>query len=139
MPRFARHVFLPKSFGAIGFALLLAVPALASGSGGYKRDVKQSRTDPTYELGRSIYHGRSKSARGFEVCLAPDAGSEDQEPVALSRRGLRPFKERALLELTTRLVDCADPASHAARALDASEFQALVYYLNKRFSLKLAN
>lgn len=171
MPQISCIGVLPRSAIALAVAVFLVAPALASG--GYGRNVGQSRTDPLYELGKSIYHGRSKTARGLKICIATAtqidnqseeetaaqiesltaaqienltaaqienetaAPTKDETAIPLSSRSLRPFKGKALTDLTTRLVDCTAPSSPVAKILDASEFQALVYYLNERFKLKL--
>lgn len=93
---------------------------------------------PVYALGKSIYYGRSRKARGLKVCLlVPEEGNEALKSVRLSRKVLKPFKNGPIVNLTTRLVDCRKPKSHIALILDQKDFLALMYFMNKRFHLKL--
>lgn len=129
--------------------LLLGLPGVVFASGGYGgggggrySGYDRPKSDPTYDLGKSVYSGRSKSQRGLRICLAPEEGVDDTDRSAktrpLSRRNLRAFRKAPLTRLTTRLVNCDVETEYVAETLERREFAALVYYLDERFDLKLA-
>jgi len=94
--------------------------------------------DDAYALGRSIYSGRYRKRRGVEVCLNMSRGSDEPPSAAEpSRDVLKLFVGVPILVLTTRLVDCNEPKSQLALVLSRNEFRALVYFMNKRFHLRL--
>ena len=150
------------SFGRfVGFAVLSAMTCLwataplasggysGGGGGSFSGSVSRpAENDPTYDLGKAVYSGRSRSARGLRVCLLErsDEGNTEArieldvdkpETTRLSRRSLKPYKKGSVAELVGQLVDCQDGNSLAAERLDSTETRALVYYLNKRFRLGL--
>ena len=142
MPRAVRPASLSRFLLVSSLALVLAGPVFASGGYGgpgrdHSRGATRSRTDPTYDLGKSIYQGHSKTARGLTICLATAPDSEGKRTAALSSRTLHRFRGRTRTDLGSRLVDCASPASKVEGILAASEFRSLVYYLDKRFKLEL--
>lgn len=96
--------------------------------------------DPTYVLGKSIYMGKGNKVRGLRVCLSVyDEEDDSLKAVRLSRKVLKPFRGRPIIELTVRLIDCKAPKSQVALILDRTEFRALVHFMNKRFRLRLEN
>lgn len=142
MSRFVRPRSTPIFLIVSSLVLVLAGPAFASGgydkgSSDRSQGAVRSQTDPAYDLGKSIFHGRSKTARGLTICLVTDSNSEGKQTATLSSRTLYPFRGQTLSDLSSRLVDCASPSSKVAGILDASEFRSLVYYLDKRFKLEL--
>lgn len=106
--------------------------------GGLLHNGDLSPIDRTYSLGKSIFMGRGRKIHGLRVCLSVRNGDhDDPTAVRLSRRVLKPFKDRPIIEFTTRLVDCENPQSQVALILDRIEFRALVHFMNKRFRLRL--
>ena len=91
-----------------------------------------------YILGKSIYQGKGKNVPGLRICLS-DYDDEEDAPkaVRLTRKALRPFRGRHITALTSRLVDCEAPTSQVALILNRVEFRALVYFMNKKFRLRL--
>ena len=100
-----------------------------------------SRTDPRYEVGRSIHQGRHPQYQGLESCLAaPSAGeAKKSEPIPASKKNLRAYREGSLDALIQRLVDCKSPHEPLAAQLRESDFESLLYYLNARYRLKLGS
>jgi hypothetical protein len=92
-----------------------------------------------YILGKSIYYGRGKGkVPGLRVCLSVyDEEADAPKAVPLSRKLLKPFRGQHITALTSRLVDCEAPTSQVALILDRVEFRALVYFMNKKFRLRL--
>ena len=151
-----RHTGLDQLFRAVLFTLLAALffggvedgVANASGFPGPNpdhidpgnsnaNDLRLSNS--AYVLGKSIYYGRSKGKLPeLKVCLSVyDEETDAPKAVSLSRKLLRPFRERHITSLTSRLVDCEAPTSQVALILDRTEFRALIYFMNKKFRLRL--
>ena len=94
--------------------------------------------DEAYILGKSIYLGRNKKLRSLRVCLNMSKGADEAPTVVRpSRDVLKKFVGRPITVLTTRLIDCGDPTSQIALTLAPNDFRALVYYMNKKFRLRL--
>lgn len=141
-PRFAR---MPRTalFCALA-TLLAAAPALASGGygggsrgGGYGGGYR-SAADPIYDRGKALFNGRARAHRGLAVCVAEDTDDgASVEGVRASRSSLRDYRRGTVRALAERLVHCDAPTQLVGNQLDAEEFQALLYYMNKRYALKL--
>jgi len=125
---------------------MAAGPVEAAGLGGLGEPAGPGRRDnagdeaidSVYALGKSIYMGDGQRVRGLTVCLSVYEKDDDgPRAVRISRDVLKPFKGRPVIALATRLVDCEAPSSQVALLLDRVEFRALVYFLNKRFRLRL--
>jgi len=127
----------------VGTISLVAVSAWASGgSGGYGGGGSpQQRTDAAYERGKKVAKGRAPSAHGFEVCVAvsSEEADEDGRLVAkeLSAGSLRPLRKTSPGQVAARLVDCTDASRLASDQLSQRDLSDLVYYLNKRYRLRL--
>lgn len=148
-----RQTTLDQLFRAVLFAFLATLffdaPARATGGGvsnpdyldgGLLRSTDLAPLDRTYVLGKYIYMGKGKKVRGLKICLAVfDEEEDDPRAVRLSRKVLKPFKDRRIIDLTTKLIDCSAPKSQVALILDRTEFRALVHFMNKRFRLRLKN
>jgi hypothetical protein len=95
-------------------------------------------SNSAYILGKSIYQGRGKKVPGLGICLSVyDEETDAAKAVRLSRKELRPFRGQHITALTSRLVDCEAPTSQVALILSRTEFRALVYFMNKKFRLRL--
>ena len=121
----------------LGAVVVALAAEAASASGGYEgRPGSVSRTDRVYEYGKSIFHGRDRAHRGLEVCVLP-AADEDRNAEAVRRRSMRRFRRQHARLLAESLVHCDAPGRLVGNDLDANEFQALLYYLNERYALRL--
>lgn len=117
---------------------VLNCAAYASGSGGYGSNNTSSRleprpVDPTYELGKSIYLGRS-GAEKIKYCI--DNG---KEKIKLKTKTIKPFKGANVKSLAAKLYDCNKPDVQIAQKLNQNDFNLVMYYLNKRYKLKLSH
>ncbi len=94
--------------------------------------------DRIYALGQTIFEGKNRRVRGPKVCFSIyEAGDDAPRAVRLSRSVLKGFRGRPVVVFATRLVDCEAVGSQIALVLDRLDFRALVYFLNKRFHLRL--
>ena len=125
-------------------SLVTASAGASGGSGGYGGGGNyspQQRTDAAYERGKKVAKGRAPSARGFEVCVAASSeeADEDGSLVAkeLSAGSLRPLRKTSPGQVAARLVDCTDATRLASDQLSQRDLSDLVYYLNKRYRLRL--
>ena len=111
------------------------VHASGGGGGGYGSVQSAPRViDQRYENGKAIYQGRSRSNPKIKYCI--DNGTEK---VALKGSSLKPFKKKSQRELASKLYDCNDPDVLVIDKIGGSKLGSALYYLNKRYKLKLTN
>lgn len=102
------------------------------GYGGYNsRPVKQ--VDHAYEYGKSIYQGRESNVAKLNYCI-----KDEEEKVELRRSVIKKFKNTSYTELANNLYNCDVPTDLIAKSLDTNQLSHVIYYLDKRYKLKLA-
>ena len=121
---------------------LLPFFALASGTGGLGVNrgldsIDFSRqTDPYYEQGKAIYRGKVKEYKGIKYCLfAPD---QETKTTKIKSKTIKPFKGSKLQEFAKQLRSCDNFEEYTVTLLSRDDMLILLYYLNKRYKLKLA-
>lgn len=116
--------------------LVLASPlASASGGGGFGQSgYSQKKVDEQYELGKSYYKAAQADGSRLEYCIKSDDGLKK-----LSRRSVKPFKKGLASTFVDNLYSCADPNQKIADAVADNQGTAILYYLNKRYKLRLQN
>lgn len=120
---------------SLALAALLSSGAFASGgSYNYGYDApKPKPVDTRYEYGKTIYQGRAKNIGKINFCI--DNG-EAVSPV--KAKTLRPFKRGSVRNLTSNLYNC-DTSQKISETINSKDLSYVVYYLNKRFRLRLNN
>lgn len=109
--------------------------ASASGGGGIKSSTStQPKVDRLYEEGKSYYKAKLVDGTRLEYCIKDNSGL-----TKLSRKSVKPFKRGSSTDFVNSLYSCADPGLKIADAISADQGDAILYYLNKRFKLKLKN
>lgn len=95
----------------------------------------QNRTDPIYEQGKAVYKGRIKEYGKVKYCLVP------QEPetaaVKIKRKSMKRYKKQSVTALVKDLRFCGQDSAKVTQVLSREHLSYLVYYLNKRYRLKL--
>ncbi len=115
------------------FAVLLSPLAMASGGGGFGQGgYSQKKVDQQYELGRSYY--KSKQADGSTLTYCLRNGDSLSK---LSRKSVRPFKKGPVSAFVDSLYSCSNPDLKISQLVNDDQGEAILYYLNKRFKLKL--
>ena len=121
-------------------AALFSTAILASGSGGYGGDTRfkntPRQTDPVYEHGKAIFKGRSANYKKVKFCLKDDEKAEGFKKI--KSRNIKPFKETSYEEISQHIVICDNPEQLARQLLSREDILALIYYLDKRYRLKLS-
>lgn len=123
------------------FVILLgSLPTLAyaSGtSGGFNDQTRPEPriVDPTYERGKAVANGKIRDYGKAKVCVLP--ANEEAKGGKLKRKTLKPYRSVDVNVFATRLYICDQPELKAGEALESGDFLAVIYYLNKRFKLKL--
>lgn len=109
---------------------------IASGGGGFNTGgFSSQRIDQQYELGKSYYKaGLSANGSKLEYCVQSGDGLKK-----LSRRTVRQFKNGTVSQFIDNLFHCSDPSLKIADAVPDDQGDAILYYLNKRFKLRLQN
>ncbi|MEM7411435.1 MAG: hypothetical protein AAF430_14445 [Myxococcota bacterium] len=107
------------------------------GGGGGSFGGYRSQSDPVYDRGKALFNGRTRPHRGLEVCLSRVAEGGEPETVPVTRRSLTPYRRGPVRDVALRLVDCEAPQERLGNRLSPDEFQSLLYYLNKRYALRL--
>lgn len=125
-----------KPIIAATFVIATAVSSLAaaSGGGGYDNSAfSQNRIDQQYELGKSYYKSPQADGSRLEYCVKTDSGLKK-----LTRSSVKQFKRGTVSAFVNSLYSCNDPSLKIADAVASDKGDAILYYLNKRFKLRLA-
>ena len=91
----------------------------------------QPVVDPAYEAGKAVYTGRKSNAPKISYCL-----KEGDELVKLKRKTIKPHKKGSYSSLAASLYNC-DTNSFVKEELARQDFIHVLYYLDKRYKLKL--
>ena len=120
-------------FPVIG--LVASATVLASNGGGFNTGASSSqRIDQQYELGKSYYKSSQADGTRLEYCVKGNGGIKK-----LSRRSVKKFKKGSVDEFVGSLYNCAIPDQKIADVVSDEQGAAILYYLNKRFKLRLSN
>jgi len=116
--------------------LVLASPFVsASGGGGFNQSgFSQKKIDQQYELGKSYYKSNQTDGSRLEYCVK---SGEDFKK--LSRRSVRSFKKGPVSKFVDSLYNCKDTSVKIADVVSEEQGTAILYYLNKRFKLRLTD
>lgn len=118
--------------------LTLAPLSYASGSYGGTGRISGSnnvrKVDQIYEVGKAIYSGRLKDTAKLDYCV-----NTGTEIVALSRKTIKPYKKKSRQALFENLYNCDNTEKIVAHELGADKVSYLIYYLGKRYKLKLTD
>lgn len=119
--------------GCLTAAMAVTSPQLlASSGGGSFGSPGQSKVDKQYELGRSYYKSRQANGKQLKYCVR--TGDELKK---LSRRSVKQFKKGSVTDFVDSLFSCDDPGSKIADLVPENQGDAILYYLNKRYKLRL--
>ena len=125
-----------KTIVPLFLLLALSFNALASGGfGGYNSSFSHRSTDHRYETGKSIFKGRHSAYRGVKTCIKDTASNK---VVKLKSKHLASYKRGAASALFHNLYNCARPDQKLADFMRPRDASLLMYYLNKRYKLKLS-
>lgn len=117
-------------------AFLLPSAAFASGGFGgggssYSSPEPAQRVDQAYEYGKSLYFGRVKG-QVISYCIVSKG-----ESTPIKRSSIREARGLSYAELGNALHNCSDIQQSMASILNDSQLNAVAYYLNKRYRLRL--
>lgn len=114
-------------------ALTASSVLLASSGGGFNTgSFSSQRIDQQYELGKSYYKSAQADGTRLEYCIQGSNGLKK-----LSRKSVRQFKNGPVSNFVGSLYNCANPQVKIADAVPQDQGDAILYYLNKRFKLRL--
>ena len=89
--------------------------------------------DPVYEAGKAIYTGRQKGIDKINYCV-----KVDDQLLPVKRKTLKPYKKTSYSKLANNLFNCDQPEAQIGTQLGREDLTFVLYYLNKRHRLKLA-
>ncbi|MFK8019786.1 MAG: hypothetical protein AB8B86_08470 [Pseudomonadales bacterium] len=123
-------------------ACLSSTTVLGSGGGGGigsrgglgGSDQSSRPIDQVYEYGKSIITGRHTDYRKLKVCIVH---SDSQEKVKLKRKTAKAYKESSADLFANSLYICDKPEVLLRTELAHNDLLSALYYLNKRYALKL--
>ena len=116
-------------------SLVLSTSVSASGGGGFNQGgFSSQRIDQQYELGKSYYKSAQADGTRLEYCVQTGDGLKK-----LSRGSVKAFKRGTVSNFVDNLYNCADPSAKIADSVPADQGDAILYYLNKRFKLRLVS
>ena len=90
--------------------------------------------DETYEYGKALYLGRLPESKQLRYCL-----KQDGQAKKLGRRNLKAWRGKPQLEFANALYDCDNPNDRVLLKLERAQVAYVLYYLNKRYKLNLAD
>jgi len=128
-PASTRKPFIAIACLAAG---LTASPQLLASGGGGSFNSSSRSIDQQYELGKSYYKSAQPNGDKLKYCV--QSGDELKK---LSRRSVKPFKNGPVMKFVESLYDCSDPNTKIADIIPDAEGDAILYYLNKRYKLRL--
>ena len=121
-------------------ASLIASSGFASGGSGGGPGApnvgspQQREVDESYEYGKAVYLGRLPDSEKVKYCVLVEG-----EAKKLKKRTLKPYRRKTLKELANALYRCDDSSKLALKSLKREQVAFVLYYLNKRFRLKLSD
>ena len=119
--------------------LLMAAMGSVQASGGFGGNAGRLQTqvvDPLYEEGKAVFNGKTSRHGKIDYCVRVPGSSEVEK---LRRKTLKSFKRSKVREFAESLHDCNMPDRKIAEVLGQEDFRAIIYYLNKRYRLKLTS
>ena len=120
-------------------AAICSLPAveIGGGGGGSSYGSAPTRTiDQNYEAGKNIFTGRSDTYGKLKFCVL---NQETSEKVAVKSRTLKSFKRTNAADFANSLYHCDNPDQPITATLANADMNLVLYYLNKRYKLKLEN
>ena len=117
-------------------ATIFSTAAFASSGGGGISSAPARVVDQNYEAGKNIYAGRSDAYGKVEFCVTD---AESSEKVKVSRKSLKAHKGSNVQDFAANLYDCNASDELIAQKLAPHDMNLVLYYLNKRYKLKLEN
>lgn len=115
--------------------LVASATVMASNGGGFNTGALSSqRIDQQYELGKSYYKSAQADGSRLEYCV-----KDNNSMKKLTRRSVKKFKKGPVNEFVDSLYNCASPDQKIADVVSDEQGTAILYYLNKRFKLRLTN
>lgn len=158
----ANHKAVLLAISLAAGSITISSPVLASGGGGFSggsasssdssssrnrsdsRSIQdestpgglsfKQRIDQQYELGKAYFKAPMANGEKLEYCVQTDSGLKK-----LSRKSVKTFKRGSQSNFVDSLFSCVDPSVRIADAIPDGRSDAIVYYLNKRFKLRLTN
>jgi len=119
---------------ALCLALISPLASASSGGGFDQSGFSQKKVDQQYELGKSFYKARQADGSRLEYCVKSDKGFKK-----LSRRSVKQFKKGPVSNFVDSLYSCSNSSQKIADVVSDDQGSAILYYLNKRFKLRLQN
>ncbi len=120
---------------SVAAALVLVISPVTQGSdgGGFNQGgFSQRKIDQQYELGKAHYKSGKVDGARLQYCLKTADGLKK-----LSRKSVRPFKRGPASDFVASLYSCDNADLRISEVIDEEQGQAVLYYLNKRFKLRL--
>ena len=115
------------------FAVILSPLAMASGGGGFGQGgYSQKKVDQQYQLGRTYYKAKQADGSTLTYCI-----KKGDSVSKLSRKSVKPYKRGTVSAFVDSLYSCDNPELTISELVDDNQGEAILYYLNKRFKLKL--
>jgi len=109
----------------------------SGGSGGFSSgsSSRSARTaeDITYDYGKSIFTGRNIRYGRIKYCVPKDANNLSK----VKKSTLKPFVGGLAEDFTNSLYNCDNPGQRIDTVMRKADLSALVFYLNKRYKLRL--
>lgn len=121
--------------------MFMSAAVFASGSGSYSGGSSagggsQKKTDPIYEYGKKLFKGKVKKYSKVKFCLVDD--TQESGVKSIKGKTIKPFKGQSYQQLAEQLRNCDDGTQTGLSILERDDMLSLLYFLNKRYRLKLS-
>jgi hypothetical protein len=122
-------LFFPSSFSyAIG-----GMGGLGELNGAHNSSTRSMRNaDHQFDRGKAIVSGRNRQIGKLKFCVI-----SGDEKVKVKRKTLKPYKGVPTDQFINSMYNCENPEELVLDRIGAMHMSDVVYYLNKRYKLKL--
>ena len=126
----------------LSFALLLSMHSYASGTiygGGSSYDSRAAPkvVDQRYEQGKALVTGKAKAYKKIKLCVQHKDKKGNLIASKPKSKYLKSYKGQPVSVLAKKLVQCDNLEVKILDYLSRDEAITALYYLNKRFNLRL--
>ena len=128
-----------RLFALALICLFFSLNTQASGGygGGYGggNNFPVQQTDPVYEHGKAVFKGRISAYKDIDFCIITT--NDELGFAKIKRKTIKHLKKTSYQKVAENLVSCDSTKQLIYQLITREDMAAVIYYLNKRYKLKL--